>query len=98
MKTVKTVAAISIPFLIISTIGFLNTVFCIITCVGIYCMAVSLRQSSIQTGRDLDEIERQEIEEEHALQDTIDEVDAFLKESINRRQNRLVLIDKEKKD
>lgn len=98
MKTVKTVAAISIPFLIISTIGFLNTVFCIMTCVGIYYMAVSLRQSSIQTGRDLDEIERQEIEEEQALQDTIDEVDAFLKESINRRQNRLVLIDKEKKD
>ena len=98
MKTVKTVAAISIPFLIISTIGFLNTVFCIITCVGIYGMAVSLRQSSIQTGRDLDEIERQEIEEEQALQDTIDEVAAFLKESINRRQNRLVLIDKEKKD
>ena len=98
MKTVKTVAAISIPFLIISTIGYLNTVFCIITCVGIYCMAVSLRQSSIQTGRDLDEIERQEIEEEQALQNTIDEVDAFLKESINRRQNRLVLIDKKKKD
>ncbi len=98
MKTVKAIAVISVPFFIISTIGFLNTLFCIITCVGIYSMAISLRQSSIQTGGDLEEIKRYEIEEEQALQDTIDEVDAFLKESINRRQNRLVLIDKEKND
>jgi|ETNmetMinimDraft_25_1059894.scaffolds.fasta_scaffold03210_6 hypothetical protein len=95
MKTIQKVAFLSVPLLIISYIGFLNTLLWCIFCMGVYYTGISLQDSTREIEGNLDIIER---EDEEAIQDTIDEVDAFLMESINRRQNNLVIISKEKED
>jgi|ETNmetMinimDraft_31_1059906.scaffolds.fasta_scaffold00537_5 hypothetical protein len=101
MKTVSWIGSVVLPIFLLNTIGIFNTLFCFIVVASFYCMANSLMITSRSIKRDLDIIEREEYEEECVRQNTIDEVDAFLNESINKRQknqDRLVIIEKKKSD
>jgi uncharacterized membrane protein len=100
MKTVYKVASLVVPVFLVNTFGFLYTLLSLLSIVSVYCMYCSLIQSSRRIKRDLDEAERAERAEELACQEqeAIDEVDAFLMDSIQKRQNRLVLIEKDKKE
>jgi len=97
MKTVYKVASLVVYVFLVNTFGFLYTLLSLLGIVSVYCMSGSLIQSSRRIERDLDEAERAE-ELARQEQEAIDEVDAFLMDSIKKRQNRLVLIEKDKKE